>query len=69
MKKKNSPADRAAEELAKALGQDAVFYLVIVERGGNVHKLTSIQDPGARVEVLEKMLEYEEAAEKKENKT
>ena len=58
------PADRAAEELAKVLGDDARFYLVIIERGGNVHKLTTIRDPGARVELLERMLEREEQAEK-----
>ncbi len=60
------PADRAAEELAKALGDDARFYLLIVERGGNIHKLTTIQSAGGRVELLERMLEREEAEEKKE---
>ena len=63
----NPDTDALAEAFRRHLPDDCRFFLGIVEKGGNVHVISSIQDPGARVEFLERLLERAERQEKEDN--
>lgn len=57
-----------AEAFVKYIPRDTRFLFACVERGGSVTTIWTIQDPGARVEFLERLLKRAEEEEKREVK-
>lgn len=55
-----------AAAFAKYVPEDAKFYFAAIQRDGSVSTMTSIKDPGAVVEFLERCLEHAEEREKAE---
>ena len=62
----NTDTDALAEAFRRYLPDDCRFLFAVVEKSGDVHLLSSIQDPGARVEFLERLLERAEKQEREE---
>lgn len=52
----NPHVSALAAALKEHVPDDARFLFAMVERDGNVHTVTSIQDRAARVEFLERVL-------------
>ena len=60
----DSPAKNLADAFQKYIPDDCRFFFAMVERSGNATTLTSIKDPGAVVQFLERLLERAEEREK-----